>query len=105
MERRNFRGWQNGSKFDAWIAHISKITGRPTKLTLAKDQELAFLNIKPANIIKFKVGATKDGKIIACQREFHVNSGARIPSVLRRTTPAVEVEPSYISMSFRTGEK
>ena len=76
-----FGGSANSSKFDGWIAHISKITGRPTKLTLSKDQELAFLNIKPANIIKFKVGATKDGKIIACLREFHVNSGEKIPAV------------------------
>src|SRR5438046_9476966 len=31
---------------------------------------------KPENIQKFKVGATKDGLIIACQREFHVNNGS-----------------------------
>lgn len=76
-----FGGSANSSKFDGLVAHIAKMTGRPTKLTLSKDQELAFLNIKPANIIKFKVGASKDGKITACQREFHVNSGAKIPGI------------------------
>jgi CO/xanthine dehydrogenase Mo-binding subunit len=65
-----------GDKFYPWIAHIAKMTGRPTKIVLQKDQELAQLNVKPANLTKFKVGATKDGKIIACQREFHVNTGA-----------------------------
>ena len=65
-----------GDKLYPWIAHIAKMSGRPTKLILQKDQELAQLNVKPANLTKFKVGATKDGKIIACQREFHVNTGA-----------------------------
>jgi xanthine dehydrogenase YagR molybdenum-binding subunit len=65
-----------GDKFFPWIAHIAKMAGRPTKLILQKDQELAQLNVKPANLTKFKVGATKEGKIIACQREFHVNTGA-----------------------------
>ena len=32
--------------------------------------------MKPQTLSKFKVGATKDGKILACQREFHVNTGA-----------------------------
>ena len=65
-----------GDKLFPWIAHIAKMSGRPTKLILQKDQELAQLNVKPANLTKFKVGATKNGKIIACQREFHVNTGA-----------------------------
>jgi len=51
------------------------VTGRPTKMVLPKDQELAQLKVKPETLSKFKVGATKDGKIIACQREFHVNTG------------------------------
>src|SRR5262245_10268164 len=63
-------------KFYPWIAHISKEVNRPVKLTLGKDQELAHCEVKPQNIQKFKVGAMKDGRIIACQREFHVNVGA-----------------------------
>jgi CO/xanthine dehydrogenase Mo-binding subunit len=65
-----------GDKFYPWVAHIAKVTGRPTKLMLPKNQELAFLQIKPQTFSKFKVGATKDGKITACQREFHVSMGA-----------------------------
>ncbi len=65
-----------GDKFYPWIAHISKVTGRPTKLMLPKSEELAFLQVKPQTLTKFKIGATKDGKITACQREFHVNTGA-----------------------------
>jgi CO/xanthine dehydrogenase Mo-binding subunit len=63
-------------KFFPWIAHLSKMTGRPVKLMMLKDQELAHMQVKPQTLTKFKVGATKDGKITACQREFHVASGA-----------------------------
>jgi xanthine dehydrogenase YagR molybdenum-binding subunit len=63
-------------KFYPWIAHIAKEVNRPVKLTLGKDQELAHCEVKPQNLQKFKVGAMKDGRIIACQREFHVNVGA-----------------------------
>ena len=63
-------------KFYPWIAHIAKMTGRPTKLTMLKDQELAHMQVKPQTLTKFKVGATKDGKILGCQREFHVATGA-----------------------------
>jgi len=65
-----------GDKFYAWVAHIAKVAGRPAKLVLPKNQELAFLQIKPQTLSKFKVGATKDGKITVCQREFHVSMGA-----------------------------
>jgi CO/xanthine dehydrogenase Mo-binding subunit len=65
-----------GDKFYAWVAYIAKQTGRPAKLMLPKNQELAFLQIKPQTLSKFKVGATKDGKITVCQREFHVSMGA-----------------------------
>ncbi len=69
-------GGAAAGKFYVWVAHIAKMTGRPVKLTLSKDQELGFLSVKPQTLNKFKVGATKDGKILACQREFHVNTGA-----------------------------
>jgi xanthine dehydrogenase YagR molybdenum-binding subunit len=67
---------QANEKFYPWIAFISRQVSRPVKLILHKDEELAHCQVKPQNIQKFKVGATKDGKIIACQREFHVNTGA-----------------------------
>ena len=63
-------------KFYPWIAQISKMTGRPAKMVLPKEQELPSLNIKAQNLTKFKVGCTKDGKIIASVREFYVNTGS-----------------------------
>jgi len=62
-----FGGARSGSqKFYPWIAHIAKVTGRPTKIMLPKDHELAHMQVKPENITKFKVGARKrDGQIVA----------------------------------------
>ena len=74
-----------GEKFYAWIAFISKQTGRPAKMVLPKDQELAQLKVKPETLSKFKVGATKDGKIVACHREFHVNTGVNAGSGVEGT--------------------
>jgi len=64
------------AKFYPWIATISKETKRPIKMILTKDQELTALSIKAQNLTSFKVGATKDGKIVACHRTFRVNTGA-----------------------------
>ena len=63
-------------RFQVFISHIAKMTGRPTKIALPKDHELAQMSVKPETITRFKVGATKEGKIIACQREYFMASGA-----------------------------
>jgi CO/xanthine dehydrogenase Mo-binding subunit len=61
--------------FYPFIAHIAKLTGRPTKIALLKDQELAHVNFKGENINTFKVGAKKDGHITAVERTYHINGG------------------------------
>jgi CO/xanthine dehydrogenase Mo-binding subunit len=81
MEWRNVRRADAaGDKFYGWIAYIAKVTGRPTKMVLPKDQELAQLKVKPEAMSKFKVGAAKDGEILACEREFHANTGVNAGS-------------------------
>ena len=76
--------WNGGSfggadgamdRINPWIGYIAKVTGRPVRLIFPKDQELPVLRVKPQNLTKFKVGATKDGRIIAIAREFHINTG------------------------------
>jgi CO/xanthine dehydrogenase Mo-binding subunit/aerobic-type carbon monoxide dehydrogenase small subunit (CoxS/CutS family) len=62
-------------RFYPLIAHIAKVTGRPVKVMLPKDQELAQLRIKPETITNFKVGVKKDGRITALQHEVHVSAG------------------------------
>ncbi len=62
-------------RFYPIIAHLAKVTGRPVKIMLPKDQELAQLQIKPETMTKFKVGAKKDGRIVALLHEVFVSVG------------------------------
>jgi xanthine dehydrogenase YagR molybdenum-binding subunit len=71
-----FGGARSGSeKFYPFIAHIAKMAGKPVKLMLPKDQELAHLEIKPENITKFKVGLKNDGRITALVHEVYLSAG------------------------------
>lgn len=71
-----FGAARSGSEnFYPWIAHIAKGTGRPVKLMLPKDQELAHIRIKPETLTKFKVGAMKGGRIVALTHDIHVSVG------------------------------
>ena len=60
-------------KFYPLMAHLAKVTGRPVKIMLPKDQELAQLNIKPETITKFRVGTAKGGRIVALDHEVYVS--------------------------------
>ena len=62
-------------RFYPLIAHLAKVTSRPVKVMLPKDQELAQLQIKPETITKFKVGAKKDGRITAIEHVVYVSVG------------------------------
>ena len=62
-------------RFYPLIAQLAKVTGRPVKIMLPKDQELAQLQIKPETISKFKVGARKDGRITAIEHTVYVSVG------------------------------
>jgi CO/xanthine dehydrogenase Mo-binding subunit len=62
-------------RFYPLIAHLAKVTGRPVKIMLPKDQELSLLLIKPETLTRFKVGAMKDGRIVALQHEIFLSVG------------------------------
>jgi len=62
-------------RFYPLIAYLAKVTGRPVKIMLPKDQELAQLQIKPETITKFRVGAKKGGRITAIEHEVFVSVG------------------------------
>ena len=62
-------------RFYPLIAHLAKVTKRPVKVMLPKDQELAQLQIKPETITQFKVGAKKDGRITAIDHQVYVSCG------------------------------
>ena len=62
-------------RFYPLMAHAAKVTGRPVKVMLPKDQELAQLQIKPETITNFRVGAKKAGRIVALSHEVFVSIG------------------------------
>jgi len=62
-------------RFYPMIAHLAKVTGRPVKIMLPKDQELAQLQIKPETITNFRVGGKKNGRIVAISHEVFVSIG------------------------------
>ena len=57
------------------IAHLAKVTGRPVKMMLPKDQELAQLQIKPETITKFRVGRRKTATSSRIDHEVYVSIG------------------------------
>ena len=63
-----------GSKFniDTWgvaCAKLSKVTGRPVKLMLDRDEELMVAGGRPSDFGNIKVGAKKDGTLTAFEAE------------------------------------
>jgi len=69
-----YMGGGFGSKFNPgkWgtiCAALTKQTGRPVKLMLDRDLELAIAGNRPSGFSKIKVGASKDGKIVAFDSE------------------------------------
>jgi CO/xanthine dehydrogenase Mo-binding subunit/aerobic-type carbon monoxide dehydrogenase small subunit (CoxS/CutS family) len=62
-------------RFYPLIAHLARVTGRPVKIMLPKDQELAQLLIKPETLTRFKVGAKSNGQIVALQHEILLSVG------------------------------
>ena len=64
------------SRVQPFVAYIAKMAGRPVKLMLTKEQEFSYIRIKPETMTKFKVGAQKDGRIVALLHEVHISIGA-----------------------------
>ena len=65
----------HASRLNPFIAYVAKMAGRPVRMMLPKDQELAQISIKPENRTTFKVGVNKDGRIVALLHEIHINAG------------------------------
>ena len=70
-----------GSKFpaDRWqieSAHLSKASGgKPVKMFLDRPTELTIAGVRPSHFAKIKIGAKKDGTIIAWQSESWSSGG------------------------------
>jgi xanthine dehydrogenase YagR molybdenum-binding subunit len=71
-----------GSKFgaDVWgrtAADLAKKTGKPVRLFLDRVQEHTAAGNRPSASAKIKLGASKDGKIVAMIAETHGTGGSR----------------------------
>ena len=105
-----YMGGGFGSKFaiDSWgiaCAKLSKITGRPVKLLLDRDQEQMMAGARPSYFGKVKVGAKKDGTLTVFDIESWTTSGAG-----RGSSPALPyvIEPPnrrvrHVSVATNTG--
>ncbi len=72
--RTDYMGGGFGSKFgpDRWGivgVQLAKEAGRPVKLFLDRDQEVAVSGSRPSAWARIKVGADRDGKIVAWESE------------------------------------
>jgi len=63
------------SPFWGLVAHMARVTGRPVKAVLTKEEELCSVANKPETFSKFKIGLKRDGTIHAFRYEFHMIAG------------------------------
>ena len=102
-----------GSKFniDSWgvaAAKLSKMTGRPVKIMLDRDEELMVAGGRPSWYGKVKVGAKRDGTLTAFESETWATSGMGRGSNPSGILPYVFVElPNqhvrHINVATNTG--
>ncbi len=57
-------------------ALLSKITGRPVKMVMTREEDLIATNPAPASSITLKIGVTREGQITAASATFIFDSGA-----------------------------
>ena len=101
----DYMGGGFGSKFaaDVWgveAARLAKATGRPVKFMLDRGPEVQLAGARPSAFAKIKVGAKKDGSLVAWESEAWGSGGlagrggpplpyifTKIPNSRRRYTP------------------
>ena len=101
----DYMGGGFGSKFaaDVWgveAARLAKATGRPVKFMLDRGPELQLAGARPSAFAKIKVGAKKDGSLVAWESVAWGSGGlagrggpplpyifTKVPNIRRRYTP------------------
>lgn len=113
--KMDFIGGGFGSKFpvDRWgveAAHLSKMAGgKPVKIHLERDAELMVAGTRPSMYAKVKVGAKKDGTLVAWQSETWGTGGpgrlgaVPLPYLLNTQTGIPNQLSRYISVKTNTG--
>ena len=69
-----------GGKFDPYTdpvaAMLSKKTGQPVKIVMSRSEDLESTGPTPGSNMRIKIGATKDGKIVAAEAYLAFEAGA-----------------------------
>ena len=63
-------------RFDPIAALLAKRTARPVKLVLTREETFKSMGNRPANTMRVKVGAKKDGTLTAVEFEALGSGGA-----------------------------
>jgi len=58
------------------VAMAKKVLGRPVKLRLTREEEFFCSFVRQALVAKVKIGATKEGRVLALQVEYYWDGGA-----------------------------
>ena len=90
--RTDYMGGGFGSKFspDRWgieCARLARETGRPVKLFLDRDQEVAVGGSRPSSFARIKIGADPSGKLVAWESESWGSGG--LPGTSQTPLPYV----------------
>lgn len=105
----DYMGGGFGSKFgpDVWgvaAARLAKMAGRPVKMFLDRAQEHLAAGNRPSNAAHIKMGANRDGKIVAMIAEAHgtggVGAGADVILPYVYSVPNTRVEQSTVFTNF-----
>lgn len=112
--KMDFIGGGFGSKFsiDRWGTECGKVSkmaeGRPVKIMLERDAELTIAGSRPSMYAKVKVGAKKDGTLIAWQSEGWGTGGVagtgspQLPYMLRAASGIPHIKANFSSVSTNT---
>jgi xanthine dehydrogenase YagR molybdenum-binding subunit len=108
----DYMGGGFGSKFpsDRWgreSAHLSKASGgKPVKLFLDRATELTIAGVRPSHFAKIKVGAKKDGTLVAWQSQSWSSGGfggGNIPPIPYVFTKIPNIRLNHTAVSLNAG--
>jgi xanthine dehydrogenase YagR molybdenum-binding subunit len=98
-----FGSKQELSKHTVMAAILAKMTGRPVKLFLTREETFLCMGNRPAHIMKMKAGVKKDGTLTALQLTGLGETGA-YPGGSARTAVGYQVQDLYKCDNVRVEE-
>jgi CO/xanthine dehydrogenase Mo-binding subunit len=73
----------------AHVALLARATGRPVRLILSREEDMAVMSKRHPGRIRMRTGATRDGRLVGCEVDYLLDGGAYAtlsPVVLFRGT-------------------